>query len=713
MVALLSKPTKSDGFEQIVDFLNAHPIREVQIHARVDGKKIVITESSVRRNLQLADEEGIDCLPNYAIFKQLALMGLGKGFSDRVTHLFQTMVIQNQSELGEGSTMPTDPHHTPTILQPSSSQPQKTQKPRKPKRKDTQVPQPSGPTDNVADEAVHKELGDSLVRVATTASSLEAKHDNGNITKTQSKAAPNEPSSQGTDLGGVPRSQETMRDTTAQTRVESSRDEESLGEDASKQERRIDVIDADKDITLVNDADNEMFDVDDLGVSTAATTVTITTEEITLAQALEALKTSKPKAKGIVFQEPSKSTTTKTIISSQQSQDMDRGIMIEEPVKPKKKDQIRLDEEVALKLQAEFDEKERLAREKAKKEQEANIALIETWDDIQAKIDIDHHKIVEDDKEKAELKQLMETIPDEEEVAIDAIRLAVKSPRIVDWKIHKEEKKIYYQIVRADEKSQMYMIFSQMLKSFNREDLEDLYKLSMQIYMLVEKKYPLTPPTLSMMLEKKLQIYYERQSSRSTPDQQIADEIPTPRLLVRTTWEDTKDVLAIKTWAGHSDAQREALWQARYEDQREIHDLRMQRAADQRELQELREQIEIRAFSWYLFMIRELNSVFHELILFELHPNVTTRQDKMGRDVLTVGSTMRILLLCRGEYSQWVERFMNYLEEQTDEEAMINSIKNGDQPLPRVTQVSIVGTSSNEQPPLKDKSMWPDQEKKI
>nr|GEY59259.1 Gag-Pol polyprotein [Tanacetum cinerariifolium] len=57
-----------------------------------------------------------------------------------------------------------------------------------------------------------------------------------------------------------------------------------------------------------------------------------------------------------------------------------------------------------------------------------------------------------------------------------------------------------------------------------------------------------------------------------------------------------------------------------------------------------------------------------------------------------------------GEYSQWVERFMDYLEEQVDGEAMINSIKNGDQPLPRVTQVSIAGTSSNEQPPLKDKS---------
>nr|GFA44691.1 hypothetical protein [Tanacetum cinerariifolium] len=78
----------------------------------------------------------------------------------------------------------------------------------------------------------------------------------------------------------------------------------------------------------------------------------------------------------------------------------------------------------------------------------------------------------------------------------------------------------------------------------------------------------------------------------------------------------------------------------------------------------------------------------------------------MSRDVLTIGSTMWIPLLYRGEYSQWVERFMNYLEEQTDGEAMINSIKNVDQPLPRVTQVSIAGTSSTEQPPLKDKSMW-------
>ncbi|GKA20947.1 putative ribonuclease H-like domain-containing protein [Tanacetum coccineum] len=53
---------------------------------------------------------------------------------------------------------------------------------------------------------------------------------------------------------------------------------------------------------------------------------------------------------------------------------------------------------------------------------------------------------VDEDKETTELKSLMEVIPDEEEVAVDAIPLATKPLSIVDWKIHKEGKKTYYQI---------------------------------------------------------------------------------------------------------------------------------------------------------------------------------------------------------------------------------------------------------------------------
>nr|GEX70203.1 hypothetical protein [Tanacetum cinerariifolium] len=63
---------------------------------------------------------------------------------------------------------------------------------------------------------------------------------------------------------------------------------------------------------------------------------------------------------------------------------------------------------------------------------------------------------------------------------------------------------------------------------------------------------------------------------------------------------------------------------------------------------------------------------------------------------------MRIPLLYRGEYSQWRERFMKYLEEQTDGEAMNYSIQNGDHPLPVVAQVSLVRTAHNAIPTLKD-----------
>ncbi|GJW16152.1 hypothetical protein Tco_0020285 [Tanacetum coccineum] len=328
--------------------------------------------------------------------------------------------------MGEGSANLTDPHNTPTFIQPSP-QPQKTQKPRKPKRKDIQIPQPSDPTESVADEAVHKELGDNLVRAVTTNSTLEAEQDSGNINKTRSKVTPNESSSQGTNSGGGPRCQETMRDTIAQTRFvnvskhsnDSLLARESLGEDASKQ-GRIDAIDADEEITLVSVHDEmevyeEVVEVintvkliidaaqvsaagDKVSAASAATTVNAATtttattvDDITLAQALEEMKSTKPKTKGVVIQDLGEFTTTKSSqLSSQQSQDKGKGIWIKPVNLMKKKDQISFDEETALKLQAEFNEEERLAREKSKKEQEANIALIETWDDIQAKIDADH-----------------------------------------------------------------------------------------------------------------------------------------------------------------------------------------------------------------------------------------------------------------------------------------------------------------------------------
>ncbi|GJU62878.1 hypothetical protein Tco_1244713 [Tanacetum coccineum] len=80
MVAYLKNPEGSEGFHQIVDFLNASHIRtldnrEIELTAIIDGKVKNVTEASIRRYLQLADAYSISSLPTTKIFKQLSLMG--------------------------------------------------------------------------------------------------------------------------------------------------------------------------------------------------------------------------------------------------------------------------------------------------------------------------------------------------------------------------------------------------------------------------------------------------------------------------------------------------------------------------------------------------------------------------------------------------------------------------------------------------------------
>nr|GEX81206.1 hypothetical protein [Tanacetum cinerariifolium] len=208
------------------------------------------------------------------------------------------------------------------------------------KRKDTELPQTSGPTTNIADEAINEEMDDSLERAATTATSLDVEQDS--------------------------------------DRVDSSADEASLGENASKQERIINDIYVDEGITLIDETaknqgrrndqeDAEMlFDVtNDLGgeevvIAEQAKEFIVdkeTINDITLAKALMEVKSAKPKA----------------------DKDKGKGKMVKpEPVKKlSKKDQLMLDEELAFKLQAKKEE-ERLSREKAQQIEEVNIA----WDDI-------------------------------------------------------------------------------------------------------------------------------------------------------------------------------------------------------------------------------------------------------------------------------------------------------------------------------------------
>nr|GEZ92699.1 hypothetical protein [Tanacetum cinerariifolium] len=182
-------------------------------------------------------------------------------------------------------------------------------------RNNTQVLQPSGFTEHVADEAVYKELDDKLVRATTTASSLEAEHDSEptnvdhqlaerlqaqeqeeltdaekatlfqqllekrrkHFAAKRAEEKRNKPPTQAQKkkIMRVKKLEKKQRSRTHKlkrlykvgliARVDFSEDDQSLGDDASKQGRKIHDIDANEDITLVNDQDDaEMFDVNNL-----------------------------------------------------------------------------------------------------------------------------------------------------------------------------------------------------------------------------------------------------------------------------------------------------------------------------------------------------------------------------------------------------------------------------------------------------------------
>ncbi|GKA76023.1 retrovirus-related pol polyprotein from transposon TNT 1-94, partial [Tanacetum coccineum] len=380
--------------------------------------KVIIIKASVRSDLYLDDEEGTDCLPNATIFEELTRMGfvqmfvnqqldglpshkrlydapsytkkifgnikrVGKGFSGRITPLFPTMVVQNKVEMGEASTIPTDPHHTPTFIQPTL--PQRTQKPRRTKKKDTQAtlnePSSSG-TSSGTGPRCQETMGDT-------------------ITQTRSKNVSTPPNDPLLARGNTLRSGEGTMQLNELIELCTNLQQRVLALEKTKTTQAIEIgrivdIDANKDIFFVNVHTNEdMFGVNDLdgdevivdnvdvvrtieetrsvveevivdtketiNVATTTTTTVIIDDEITFAKALAELKSAKP---------PTLTTTiaaTTITTDSTRYKDRGKGKMVEpEPVKKmSKKDLLKLDEEHAFKLQAKEEEKERLAREKA------------------------------------------------------------------------------------------------------------------------------------------------------------------------------------------------------------------------------------------------------------------------------------------------------------------------------------------------------------
>ncbi|GJZ22207.1 ribonuclease H-like domain-containing protein [Tanacetum coccineum] len=498
---------------------------EVQLHTLVDRKKVIIIVSTIRIDLQLEDAEVFldkqvgDMSTHDEIFVTPShtkkvfgnMKRFRKGFSRAITPLFPTMMVQDQEEMGEDEAANEEnlPTHSNDLL-------------------------------------INGEDRLKLVELMTLCTNLQNRVLDLEHTKT----------TQALEIESLKRRMNKLEKKQRLRTYKLKRLFNGRYDDAQMFDTYVfngeEVFVAEESKKVVEEA------VSTAEVSSAAT---ITTKEITLAQALAELRSAKPKvvvqepvqstttttpstilkAKRITFRDPGESTTRTTLTSIPSNiKDKGKAKMIE-PKKPlKMKEQIRLNEELAFKLQAKEEEQARLAREKAEKVEEANIS----WDNVQLKtslfaeiqnyfvkamtrvnmfVDMDTELVkesskkaeaemaqessskrareeleqevankqkMEDDKEKKDLKKCFEIVQDNE-VAIDAIPLATKPVPIVNFQIHRKGRNDYYEIMRADGSAKTYLLLE-----------------IWHVYMLVEKRYPLTPAAITDILNKKLQADY-------------------------------------------------------------------------------------------------------------------------------------------------------------------------------------------------------------
>nr|GEX59572.1 hypothetical protein [Tanacetum cinerariifolium] len=302
----------------------------------------------------MARHKGMYIISSYTKKIFANMRRIGAGFSRVITPLFDTIMVHALADIGD---TPVETQQTPIVDQPSTSKPQKKQKPKRKQRKEAEVfndksedeehvltpfsdPLPSGEDSFILNELMGRTNDDEMFGVD--------------------------------DLAG----EDVVMDTTT------GEHEEQIIKDVSTA----------KPVTTTGDVVTTTTVKDSV-----APIIDVTKDDITMAQALAALKSIKPKvvvqdqemsttilaaattvttavltprAKGIVFHEQ-KQSQIPTVSSSK---DKGKAKMIEHEVPIKKKDQMRIDEEYARKLEAEEQEAARLSR--AQQDEKANNSWI-------------------------------------------------------------------------------------------------------------------------------------------------------------------------------------------------------------------------------------------------------------------------------------------------------------------------------------------------
>nr|GEX48845.1 hypothetical protein [Tanacetum cinerariifolium] len=319
-------------------------------------------------------------------------------------------------------------------------------------------------------------------------------------------------------------------------------------EKSFKQGRIISDIDED-DVNEKEPADVE--EVLDVVKAAKLMTKVVTTDGATTTA--EATKVSVlRRRRDVIIQDPKEITSTVVVHSKVQSKDKGKGILIEEPKPLKDQAQVEQDEAFARQLEAELNRKpltEAQARKNMiiylknmtgftmnyfkgmtyseiipffEKHYNYNQAFLEKVNEEvtlpEKEDEVEGHKREGEsfekeitkkqkmDEEVEELRSHLQIVSNDDDVYTEATPLASKIP-IIDYKIHFKRNKPYIKIIRADGNHMLFLSFSTLLKNFDREDLESLWKLVKESVWIdqkgrygLAKRYPLTHFTLEQML---------------------------------------------------------------------------------------------------------------------------------------------------------------------------------------------------------------------
>nr|GEV90344.1 putative reverse transcriptase domain-containing protein [Tanacetum cinerariifolium] len=563
----------AEGFKQIIDFLSESYIHYAltvsphiyiscmkqfwnsvlvkrsgdvtRLQALVDKKKIVISEAVIHEILQLNDAEGVVCLPNEEIFAGLAQMGYEKPSKFYMYPRFIQLIIQAQ--VGDLSTHTTR-FISPALTQKVSANIRRVGKgfsgvetllfegmitDRQPTKEELGAEQvqvdavvanavvedvvedvtPPAPTQGEAFPATFQQVLDTCSALLHRVEHLE--HDNVAQRRLRKVGASRQVEFSN-DMEDVFNQGRMMNEDEEIELVKDAKIAESEGRQADKKAEIYNIdLDHSSKVLSIQEDDSEVQEVVEVVTTTKLITEVVTTAGTQGSAASATIPAELP---------------LKTPAETPKVKDKGKEMLVETSKPMKKKDQIKMDAEYARKLQEEID-----------RDHDGSNKDVD-WDAAMDHKAAKRRKLCEEAQEAEDLRKRLEIV-------------------LID-------NKPMYKIIKADDTHQLYISFTTLLKNFDREDLETLWRISVhglalvkrwklptscgvhvitlstvQLFLLVERRYPLSRFTLEQLVNvARLQVEEESEMSLELLRARVeADEELTQRLQAEEREKYSKD----------------------------------------------------------------------------------------------------------------------------------------------------------------------------